>query len=318
MENFSEIIIMLANAVSAQAALGIGFAFSLGAAGYADIPEEALAAIRRWHGKLDERYYNVNHLVDTVKNRQPAWVMPDGWLVNLTNERNRLKVLFDLCHSVEASASLRAERNSLLTNTVGFCLHEVGSWADGMYAAGTMTADDVHQLGFLLRSERGGTHKRAEATDARTEVKVKITGDEHILVVVDQSAGENAGPVRHGWPHGVKYALIVILTADGQTEILRKMTTHLHNRIHMPTGSRGKLFIIKAAFLRHVDDEPQFGGNEPTFSIPLTTADLGAVLDRQHHADYEEHLRAVEHHRRELEAIDAARNAAGANANAKQ
>jgi hypothetical protein len=65
MENFSEILIMPAGTVLGQAALGIGFAFALGAAGYADIPEEAPAAIRRWQGKPDEQYYNVNHLVDS-------------------------------------------------------------------------------------------------------------------------------------------------------------------------------------------------------------------------------------------------------------
>jgi hypothetical protein len=41
----------------------------------------------------------------------------------------------------------------------------------------------------------------------------------------------------------------------------------------MPSGSRGKLFIIRAAFLRHVDDKPRFGP-EPTFFMPLTTEDL--------------------------------------------
>jgi hypothetical protein len=54
----------------------------------------------------------------------------------------------------------------------------------------------------------------------------------------------------------------------------------------MPDGSHGKQFIIKASFLRHVNDEPRFG-NEPTFSIPLTTEDLAASLDRRHHADFE-------------------------------
>jgi hypothetical protein len=63
-----------------------------------------------------------------------------------------------------------------------------------------MTADEFHLLGFLLRGEAGGHHQRTEPTDAKAEVKVKVIGDEYIWVVIDQSADENAGPVKHGWP----------------------------------------------------------------------------------------------------------------------
>jgi hypothetical protein len=48
----------------------------------------------------------------------------------------------------------------------------------------------------------------------------------------------------------------------------------------MPEGSRGKLFIIKAAFLRHIDDSPRFGP-EPTFFMPLTTEDLAATITKK-------------------------------------
>jgi hypothetical protein len=92
-------------------------------------------------------------------------------------------------------------------------------------------------------------------------------------VVVDAASGENAGQVASGWPENAKFVLIVILAADGKTEVFRTISSHLHNDIRMPEGSRGKLFIAKAAFLRHPDDEPYFG-NEPTFSMPLTTEDL--------------------------------------------
>jgi hypothetical protein len=39
--------------------------------------------------------------------------------------------------------------------------------------------------------------------------------------------------------------------------------------------------------------------------MPLTTEDLVAALDRQHHADFEEHLREIERHRQEIERITA-------------
>jgi hypothetical protein len=131
---------------------------------------------------------------------------------------------------------------------------------------------------------------------------VKVLNGDFIRVVVDQSSDENAGPVLHGWPTGVKHALIVIVAADGKTEVYRQMTTHLHNDIQMPEGSHGKQFIIKAAFLKHVDDEPKFG-NEPTFSMPLTTEDLAAALDKQHHEEFEEQLKVIEHQRLEIERL---------------
>jgi hypothetical protein len=106
----------------------------------------------------------------------------------------------------------------------------------------------------------------------------------------------------------VRHALIVITASDGVTEVHRQITTRLHNDIRMPDGSHGKQFIAKASFLRHVDDEPRFG-NQPTFSMPLTTEDLAAALDHQHHEDYEAHVREVERQRQEIERLQAELNA---------
>jgi hypothetical protein len=125
--------------------------------------------------------------------------------------------------------------------------------------------------------------------------------------VIDQSAGENAAQVKHGWPPGVKTALIVITAADGKTEIHRQFTTRLHNDIRMPDGSHGKQFIIKASFLKHINDEPRFG-SEPTFSMPLTTEDLAATIDRQHYEDFESQLQELERQRQEIERLHAELN----------
>jgi hypothetical protein len=90
----------------------------------------------------------------------------------------------------------------------------------------------------------------------------------------------NKADVAHGWPAGVQQALIVTVAADGKTEILRRQpTTRLHNDVQMPEGSHGKQFIIKAAFLKHIDDEPEFGP-EPTFSMPLSTEDLAGRITK--------------------------------------
>jgi hypothetical protein len=135
--------------------------------------------------------------------------------------------------------------------------------------------ENIENVVNLLPGEASGHHDRTEATEAIAEVKVKVVNEDFIRVVIDQSSGENAGPVIHGWPPGVKIALIVITATDGKTEVLRQLTTKLHNNIEVPAGSHGKQFIIKAAFLRHIDDKPHFG-SEPTFTMPLTTEDLAA------------------------------------------
>jgi hypothetical protein len=237
-------------------------------------------------------------------------MIPPDLLTQLTAGRDRLQELINKCRTISASQEDRSHRTALLKSIVGLCLMQVKLWAYGQYASGVMTAEDVHLLGFLLPGETGGRHDRAEATDAVAEVKVSIVNEDFIRVVVDQSAGENAARVVHGWPHGVRHALIVIMAADGKTEVFRLMTTRLHNDIRMPEGSHGKQFIIKAAFLKHVDDEPKFG-NEPTFSMPLTTEDLAAALDRQHHEDFEAQVREIELQRREIERLQAELNAKG-------
>ncbi|MDR0757198.1 MAG: hypothetical protein LBF85_05055 [Tannerella sp.] len=179
----------------------------------------------------------------------------------------------------KTSPADRAERNSLFTTMVGLCLTEVKVWAYTKFYAGVMTANDVHSLGFLLPGEAGGRRHRKMPTDVLAEVKVSVPGVDFIRVTIDHAVGENAARVAHGWPQGVRNALIVIISADGKTEICRKYTTRLHNSITMPGSTRGKLFIIKAAFLKHINDNPVFGP-EATFSMPLTTEDIAASLER--------------------------------------
>ena len=257
-----------------------------------NIPEGTLAAIRQWHGtSIDKLMDNINKLTNAVMAHQsPPGPQPEGgtlkavttiWPMDtalynkLVSNRSTLQVLVNKCRTTEGSTNDRAHRNTLLKETVDLCRIQVKGWAYGLFSKGTMTADDLHDIGFLAPGERGGSHERSEATDAIAEVKVSVIKEDFIRVVIDQSSGENAGPVLHGWPHGVKNALIVITADDGQTEVLSKMTNHLHNDIRMPEGSHGKAFVIRAAFLKHIDDMPRFG-NEPTFSMPLTTRDMMA------------------------------------------
>ncbi|MDR2041885.1 MAG: hypothetical protein LBP98_06150 [Tannerella sp.] len=277
-------------------------AFATGVVTYADIPGEVLAGIRRWHGTIDDQFDNIDNLVTVLQSHQTQWTVPQPMLQQLTDSRNLLATLIPKCRSNYGSAADRTQRNSLLKSTVGLSLTQVKSWAYMQHYAGVLTADDVHLLGFLLPGEAGGHHSRKEATDVLAEVKVTIVNADFIHVVVDQSGGENAALVAHGWPPGVRQAVIVIMSADGRTEVLRQLTTRLHNDIQMPEGSHGKQFLIKAAFLKHVNDTPKFG-SEPTFSMPLTTEDLAATLDRQHHEEFEAQLREVERHRLETEQL---------------
>jgi hypothetical protein len=285
---------------SVWSATGSGITLAFAASALASLPEGVLASVRRWHGSIDDQFGNIDNLVNLITANKPAWVIPEELLLQLTASRDQLQALINKCRSTAGSPADRALRNTLLKSTVGLCLLQGRIWAYGEFTAGVLTADDVHLLGFLLPGETGGHRDRAEATDVKAEVKVSIVNEDFIRVVIDQSAGENAAQVVHGWPPGVKNALIVITAADGKTEVYRQFTTRLHNDIRMPANSRGKLFIIKASFLKHIDDEPRFG-NEPTFSMPLTTEDLAAILDRQHHEEFETHVQEVEKHRQEVE-----------------
>jgi hypothetical protein len=251
------------------------------------IPEGVLANIRRWHGSIDGQFDNINSLVNVLKDNQTKWNVPQALFQPLSDNRDRLTALIAKCRSNYGSPADRTVRNSLLKTTVGLCLTQVKVWACSQYYAGVMTLDDVHLLGFFLPGETGGRRERKEPTDALAEVKVSIINMDFIRVVIDRATGENAALAAHGWPPGVRQAVIIVLAADGKTEVVRQLTTRLHNNIRMPEGSRGKQFIIKAAFLRHIDDTPKFGA-EPTFFMPLTTEDLAATVDRRHETDRHE------------------------------
>ncbi|MDR1456320.1 MAG: hypothetical protein LBJ01_11755 [Tannerella sp.] len=288
-------------------AAGSSLAFALvpGAKGTgrgSNIPEGILANARRWHNTIDDKFGNIDNLVKLVTAHQQTWAMPPDLLQPITDGRDRLQSLINKCRSPQASTADRAERNALLAVTVGICLLPVKTWAYGQYSAGVLTAEDIHLLGFLLPGEHGGRRERTGATKVLAEVKVTVINGEFIRVVIDCSGGENAAQVVHGWPPGVRQALIVITSVKTGKEVCRQMTTHLHNDIRMPDGSHGEQYVIKAAFLKHVDDEPRFG-NEPTFSMPRTTEDLAATLDRQHHEDFDAQMQEIERHRQEIERI---------------
>jgi hypothetical protein len=42
----------------------------------------------------------------------------------------------------------------------------------------------------------------------------------------------------------------------------------------LPESTRGKEFIVKAAFLQHVGDTPKFPESQPVVSMPLSLEDL--------------------------------------------
>jgi hypothetical protein len=244
-----------------------------------EVDEGMRKYIRQWHGSTSEKMENINNLTDQILNHE--WPIPADMLKELTDSRLELRALIEKCHTPLASTYDRSRRNALLKQTASFCLHRIKGWAIGRHALGDISAEEIHLLGFRLPGEIGGNRKRAEPTDARAEVKVNIISPDYIKVVLDQSAGQNAALVKRGWPAGVRHAVIVALSADGKTEVFRYFTTRLHNDIRMPEGLHGKLFIIKAAFLRHINDDPRFGGASPTFSMPLSTEDLVAVQERQ-------------------------------------
>jgi hypothetical protein len=287
-------------------ATGLGLAFALPLAPDPGGPplEGILAAAKRWHGNTGEKYTNVNIVVDLLKTNLDPWAVPTDMFTRLSTLRNQAGVLIEQGKSPDASTNSRAHRDTILKMAVGICLHEVKYWAIGQFGAGVITRDNLHALCFLLPGENAGRHNREESTNIRPVVKVTVTNEDFIRVVIDQSAGENAAQVVHGWPVGIRHATIVITAADGTTEIFRQQTTHLHNNIKLPPGSHGKQFILKAAFLKHVDDDPRFG-NQETFSMPLTTEDLAAAAEHHYQEEVKAQEASVERHRLEVEHLQA-------------
>ncbi|MDR0667896.1 MAG: hypothetical protein LBF90_04685 [Prevotellaceae bacterium] len=308
---FAPVVVMIAFLLAGEMCLlldgGLTVAFALGVAAHGDVMEGLLANARRWHGSIDEQFAAIDNLLSIILGRQPAWDVPAALLEELTNNHSELQALIAKCRTNMATRADRQHRNSLLKSTVGLCLLQVKIWAYAAYADEVLTADDVHLIGFLLPGEVGGRRDRTEAIDVVAEVKVSVINADVIRVIVDQSGSEDAARVVRGWPQGVRNVLIVIVAADGVTEVYRQISPRLHTDIRMPAGSHGKQFIVKASFLKHVDDAPVFG-NEPTFSMPLTTEDL-AALDRQHHEDFEAQLWEVERQRQEIERLHAELNA---------
>jgi hypothetical protein len=259
-----------------QAGIGGGMAMAF----LTNMPKGApsdtvLAHARRWHGKMEDQCANIDILISIIVAHQPLWTIATPLLRPLTEARDRLLELFRICKSPSASSLDLEERNTLLKQTVDRCLLDIKLWAYGHVADGILTVEDVHSLGFLMPGEVSKHHEKTEATNAKAEVKVTVISPELIRATIDQSAGENAALVVNGWPNGVKYARVVITAEDGVTVVYDQITTTLHNDIKMPDGSHGKLFFIKASFLKHVKDEPRFG-NEPTFTMPKTTSDVAS------------------------------------------
>ncbi|MDR2026076.1 MAG: hypothetical protein LBQ01_00770 [Prevotellaceae bacterium] len=131
-----------------------------------------LQNIRRWHGGIDDQFAAIDNLVSLITDHQPAWTIPAYLLEQLIDSRNRLQAMINHCRTNQASRSDRELQNTLLKSTVGICAVQVKIWARAKYAAGVLTADDVHLLGFLLPGETGG-HDRIEATGKRQKRKLK-------------------------------------------------------------------------------------------------------------------------------------------------
>jgi hypothetical protein len=236
--------------------------------------EGTLATARQWHGTYSQKQANLDNLLATIAAHK-SWAYPATMVTFLTTAQERVRVLMNKRAANQASGTDREELKQLFKQVIEICTRQMKFWALGLYATREMTLQELHSLGYLLPGERGGSRKRAKESLALGVPRPLVIDADHVRVTVDHAFGENAGQVASGWPPDAKYVLIVIRAADGKTEVFRTISSLLHNNILMPGGSHGKIFLVRAAFLRHPDDEPHFG-IEPTFSMPWTTGDLAA------------------------------------------
>jgi hypothetical protein len=248
-------------------------AFSAATTG--NIMESIRGSMRLWRGGIEDKLTAIANVVGILGEHKADWPLPEGMLESLTDSLKKLEPMISHCKSTGSSTVDREQRNRLLADTVKYCRNNVKFWALDQYTSDVIKLEDVHNLGFMLPGETGGKHSRKEPTGAIAHVQVVSLNEDFIRVVIDNATAENAYRTVSGWPAGVRNALIVIYSIEEKREIIRLMTGRLKNTIQMPEGSHGKQFIIKAAFLRHVDDTPRFG-NEPMFSLPLTISDFAA------------------------------------------
>jgi hypothetical protein len=270
------------------------------------VSETIVSDARKWHGSISEKISCISNLIAYMEDKQSEWAVPKDMLDQLTDNRNRLVKLIDECRSVEASKADRERRNALFKSTSDLCLMRVKQWVYGRHSEGVITTEDVHLLRFLIPGENGGFRKRKKPVDVTAYVKVKVINADIIRVITDQSDGHNSALMARGWPRGIRHALIVIMTTDGKTEVRRLMTTRMHCDIHMPEGSHGRQFVIKASFMAHSEDDPRFG-NELTFSMPLTTEDLaaGVTVGNPRKEEADSATQEIERLRREIERLQA-------------
>jgi hypothetical protein len=264
-----------------------------------DVPEGLLSIVRRWHGGKGDKVANVNQMAGVLDEYSAKWGIPGDMRTFILVDVVELNRVFTLCKGENSSLKLRKERDRLITHCVNYSLGYIRFWAIGQYADGFITVENIHSLCFLLPGETAGGRKLAPPTDAMPETKIRVFNEDGIMFIIDQAKDKNAGEVHHGWPPGVRHALILIYEEDGVTEVYREITTHLHNRIEMPAGSHGKVFLAKAAFLKHMNDAPHFG-TEVTFAMPTTTQDLLEILHNQHQEDAEQHRKDVEAMEKEM------------------
>jgi hypothetical protein len=279
----------------------IAFAVPITQGSLGDVSPELLAHMKRWHGGIKDRFANIANVADVLKIHGDDWDVPTAMNTDVNNSKNQIQSLINLIDSGRGSAVDRTDRNDLLRSAVQYCLHDVKSWACEQYRLGVLTATNVHTLGFLLPGERGGAHGRAGLTHVLPEVKVKVLNADRVRVVIDQAVDENAAQVAHGWPTGVRYALIEIISAETNEEVCHVLTMQLYNDITLPNDSHGKQFVVRASFLVHPDDAPLFNEGS-TFSMPLTTRDLIESIKNYHGEEIDAKQQEIDRLRAELNA----------------
>jgi hypothetical protein len=294
---FDPISVLLASLLNEESLWVIGggivAAFAMLPNSYGDIQEVFLERAKKWHGSIADRFANVDHLYTVSVNEvHQKWTLPDDIKMLLTEYVMALRILVPKCEYKDCTPKERAERDTMLKTTVELCLGPIKLWVFGMYAQGLMTLDEVHRLGFLLPGEHSKHRDRTEATDVIAVATTRIISAEAVCVVIDQADAKNAALVVHGWPQGVTHALIVITDEQGNV-VYRQITSKLHTDITMPEGSRGKLFYVRAAFLKHMDDAPRFGP-QPSFTMPYITEDVAKLIKKQYEEEVEQHRLEVE------------------------
>jgi hypothetical protein len=225
-----------------------------------------------WHKSITEKMHCLTNLDNKLTLDGEYWGMDPAVLTQNHALYVQIEPYYTLYLSGDARNSELVIFRRLLGEDVEYALDVVKPDAIGRCGVGAMDISDLNSLGFLMPNQGKGRHERSGENEIVPETNAKVTAIDTVMVTVDNALDKHGNRTKGSKPKGVKQILIVLQDEKG-VEIFNKMFTKTQVYIDIDQKYRGEIILVRAAFLKHVDDTPHFG--EPVaVSMPKDIADI--------------------------------------------